>query len=127
MYSMGIKIPKWNEGILLLVDDFVRIYVETVTVTDLMSTTRKFCINHILWIKMLEVVFMNSKTQMVVMEVVSQHLDQYKNNGLISKLYEILLWQIWACCIVWFLINHGFIFWLWNWYSIYQTSRRVVL
>ena len=44
MYSMGIKIPKWNEGILLLVDDFVRIYAGTVTVTDLMSTTRKLCI-----------------------------------------------------------------------------------
>ena len=44
MYSIGIKIPKWNEDQLLLVDDFVRTYVETVTVTDLMSTTRKFCI-----------------------------------------------------------------------------------
>ena len=33
---------------------------------------------------------MNSKTHMVVMEVVSQRLDQYKNNGLISKLHEIL-------------------------------------
>ena len=43
---------------------------------------------------MLGVVFMNYKTHMVVMEVVSQHLDQYKNNGLISKLYEILLGQI---------------------------------
>ena len=29
---------------------------------------------------------MNSKTHMVVMEVVSQHLDLYKNNGLIFKL-----------------------------------------
>ena len=45
---------------------------------------------------------------MVVMEVVSQHLDLYKNNGLISKLQEILSGQILACCIVWFLINHGF-------------------
>ena len=26
---------------------------------------------------------MNSKTHMVVMEVVSQHLDKHKNNGLI--------------------------------------------
>ena len=33
---------------------------------------------------------MNAKTHMVVMEVVSQHLDQYKNKGLISKLHEIL-------------------------------------
>ena len=37
---------------------------------------------------------MNYKTHMVLMEVVSQHLDQYKNNGLISKLHEILLGQI---------------------------------
>ena len=37
---------------------------------------------------------MNSKTHMVVMEVVSQNLDQYKNNGLISKLHEILSGQI---------------------------------
>ena len=43
---------------------------------------------------MLGVVFMNSKTHMVVMEVVSQHLDQYKNNGLISKFHEILSGQI---------------------------------
>ena len=34
---------------------------------------------------------MNSKTNMVVMEVVSHQLDQYRNNGLISKLNEILL------------------------------------
>ena len=37
---------------------------------------------------------MNSKTCIVVMEVVSQHLDEYKNNGLISKLQEILSGQI---------------------------------
>ena len=40
---------------------------------------------------MLGVVLMNSKTLMAIMEVVSQPLDQYKNNGLISKLIEILL------------------------------------
>ena len=43
---------------------------------------------------MLGVFFMNYKTHMVLMEVVSQHLDQYKNNGLISKLHEILSGQI---------------------------------
>ena len=43
---------------------------------------------------MLGVVIMNSKTHMVQMEVVLQHLDQYKNNGLISKLHEILSGQI---------------------------------
>ena len=48
-------------------------------------------LNQFLWIRMLGVVLMNSKTHMVVMEVASQQLDQYKNNGLISKLHEILL------------------------------------
>ena len=43
---------------------------------------------------MLGVVPMKSKTHVVVMEVVSQNLDQYKNNGLISKLHEILSGQI---------------------------------
>ena len=37
---------------------------------------------------------MNSKTHMVVMEVVSQLLDEYINNSLISKLQEILSGQI---------------------------------
>jgi len=39
---------------------------------------------------MLGIVLMNAKTHMVLMEVISQPLDQYKNNGLISKLHEIL-------------------------------------
>ena len=43
---------------------------------------------------MLGVVLMNAKTHMVLMEVVSQNLDQYKNNGLISKLHETLSRQI---------------------------------
>ena len=43
---------------------------------------------------MIGVVLMKAKTHMVVMEVVSQHLDQYKNNGLISNLHEILSEQI---------------------------------
>ena len=37
---------------------------------------------------------MKSKTRVVVMEVVSQHLDQYKNDGLISNLHEIMSGQI---------------------------------
>ena len=49
---------------------------------------------------MLGVVFMNFKTHMVVMEVVSQQLDEYKNNGLISNLHEILSEQILSCCLV---------------------------
>ena len=68
---------------------------------------------------MLGIFIMNSKTHMVVMEVVSQNLDQYKNNGLISKLHEIMSGQIWACHLVWFLINHGFMILLRKWYKIY--------
>ena len=40
---------------------------------------------------MLGAVLMNSKKHVIVMEVASQQLDQYKNNCLISKLLEILL------------------------------------
>ena len=43
---------------------------------------------------MLGVVFINSKTHMVLMEVLSQHLDEHKNNDLIRKLQEILSGQI---------------------------------
>ena len=68
---------------------------------------------------MLRVVLKNSKTHMVVLEVVSQYLDQYKNNNLISKLHEILSGQIWVCYLVWFLVNHGFMIWLQNFYDIY--------
>ena len=41
MFSIGIKISRWNEGQLLLIDEFVRTYAETVTLTDLMFATRK--------------------------------------------------------------------------------------
>ena len=51
----------------------------------------KSVLNQFLWIRMLGVVLVNSKIHIVVMEVASQLLDQYKNNGLISKLLEILL------------------------------------
>ena len=37
---------------------------------------------------------MKSKTHLVVMEVVSQHLDQYKKNDVIYKLHEIPSGQI---------------------------------
>ena len=50
-----------------------------------------YVLNYIQWIRMVGVVLKNAKTHMVLMEVVSQSLDQYKNNGLISKLIEILL------------------------------------
>ena len=72
----------------------------------------KSVLNQFIWIRILGIVLMNSKTHMMVMEVISQQLDQYKNNNLISKLHEILSGQIWACFIVWFLINHGFMIWL---------------
>ena len=79
----------------------------------------KTVLNQFIWIGILGIVLMNSKTHMMVMEVVSQQLDQYKNNSLISKLHEILSGHIWACFIVWFLIIHGLMIWLWNWYGIY--------
>ena len=71
---------------------------------------------------MLRVVFMNSKTHMVVMEVVSQHLDKHKNNGLICKSQEILSGQNWVYCLVWFLINHGFMLWLRNFYVYTENT-----
>ena len=37
---------------------------------------------------------MNPKTRMVVVEVTSQHLDEWKNNDLISKLHEFMPGQI---------------------------------
>ena len=43
---------------------------------------------------MLGDVLKNSKTCMVVTELVSHQLNQYKNNGVNSKLNEILLGQI---------------------------------
>ena len=54
----------------------------------------KVWLNHILWIWILRVVLKDSKTYMVVKELVSQQLDEYKNDGVISKLNEILLGQI---------------------------------
>ena len=43
---------------------------------------------------MLGIFTIESKTHVVVMDVVSQHLDEYKNNDSISKLNEILSGQI---------------------------------
>ena len=53
--------------------------------TDLVFTIRKICIKSY---------SVNYKTHIVVMKVVSQHLDEHKNNGLIFKLQEILSGQI---------------------------------
>ena len=39
---------------------------------------------------MLGLFSMKAKTRMVVVEVVSQHLDELKNNYLISNLYDFL-------------------------------------
>ena len=64
---------------------------------------------------------------MVVMELVSKLLDEYKNNSAICKLTEILSGQIWVRCVVWFLVKHGFMLWLGNWYGIYYTSKGVAL
>ena len=94
MYSIGIKTPTRNEGQLQLVDDFVRKHVKVVTMTDLVFTTRKICIKSYSVNQDARSSFMNSKTHMVVMEVVSQNLDEHKNNGLIFNLQEILSGQI---------------------------------
>ena len=50
-----------------------------------------YVLNYIQWIRILGIILKNAKTRMVLMEVVSQPSDQYKNNGFISKLIEILL------------------------------------
>ena len=43
---------------------------------------------------MLGTIHMKPKTLVVVIELVSQHLDEHKNNGLIYKLHEFLTGQI---------------------------------
>ena len=43
---------------------------------------------------MLGIIPMKPKTLVVVIELVSQHLDEYKNNGLIYNLHEFLTGQI---------------------------------
>ena len=43
---------------------------------------------------MLRKIPMKPETLMVVIELVSQHLDEYKNNGLIYKSHEFLTGQI---------------------------------
>ena len=76
--------------------EFTRKCCKTVTVTDSVFMHGKLCIK--LYTVNLDarlgIFSMESRTRVVVMEVVSQHLDQYKNNGLISKLLEILPGQI---------------------------------
>ena len=62
--------------------------------TDSVFTHDKLCIRLYTVNLDARVVLINAKTPMVLMEVVSQPLDQYKNNGLISKLHEILSRQI---------------------------------
>ena len=43
---------------------------------------------------MLGIIHMKPKTLMVVIDLVSQHLDEHKNSGLIYKLHEFLTGQI---------------------------------
>ena len=69
---------------------------------NLCSCMVNYVLNCIQWIWMLGIFHMEYKTHVVVMEVVSQHLDEHKNNGLICKLQEILSGQIWVACLVWF-------------------------
>ena len=62
--------------------------------TDSVFMHGKLCIKFYTMNLDLGIFPMKYKTHMVVMEVFSQHLDQYKNNGVISKLREILSGQI---------------------------------
>ena len=62
--------------------------------TDFVFMHDKLCIKLYTVNLDLGIFLMKSRTHMVVMEVISQHLYQYKNNGLISKLHEILSGQI---------------------------------
>ena len=127
MSNECIKIPIWKYHCLIIVCEFTRKCYKAVTVTDYVFTHVK------LGIKLYTVnldsrdISYKSKTHIIVMEVVSQHLDQHKNNGLISKLHEILSGHIWVRCLICFLVNHGFMLWLGNWYGIYYTSKGVAL
>ena len=47
---------------MLFVGDFVRICTKAVSVTDFMFQQENYVLNHIMWIKRLGVVFMNSQT-----------------------------------------------------------------
>ena len=62
--------------------------------TDSVFTHDKLCIRLYAVNLDARVVLINARTPMVLMEVVSQPLDQYENNGLISKFHEILSRQI---------------------------------
>ena len=60
---------------MLFVDDFVRICTEAVTVTDSVFMDDKLCIKlHIVNLDA-RIIPMKPKTLMVVIELVSQHLD----------------------------------------------------
>ena len=69
--------------------EFIIKRCKAVTVTDSVFMHGKLCIK-------LYTVNLDARdiSYVGVMEVVSQHMNQYKNNGLISKLHEILLGQI---------------------------------
>ena len=79
---------------MIIVYEFTIKRSKTVTVTDSVFMHGKLCIK-LYTVNLADRIFpMESKTHVVVMEVVSQHLNQYKNNGLISKLPETLSGQI---------------------------------
>ena len=75
MSNERIKIPIWKYHRLIIVCEFTRKCCKAVTVTDSVFMHDKLCIK--LYTVNLDAL-MNAKTHMVVMEVVSQHLDQYK-------------------------------------------------
>ena len=64
--------------------------VKSATTTDSVFSTWNVQLNPILWIWMIGAVLMKANIHFI-MELVSQQLDEYRNNGAISKLTEILL------------------------------------
>ena len=79
---------------MIIVCEFTRKCCKAVTTTDSVFTHDKLCIRLYAVNLDARVVLINARTPMVLMEVVSQPLDQYENNGLISKFHEILSRQI---------------------------------
>ena len=70
---------------MLFVDDFIKIYTEAVTVTDSVFMHVKLCI---------KLYIVNLDARHNSYELVSQHLDEYKNNRSIYKLHEFLTGHI---------------------------------
>ena len=66
-------------------------------------------------------------THMVVMELVLQELDECRNNGVISKLTEFLLGEIWVYWLVGIPINYREHISSWIFYDICYTYKGLSL